>query len=163
MSGSATDADILEALSKRATKDIMEKVKSDEGTHPGLKSGEYPLGEITDTDILNMEKALRPLQAKQRAGHNLDRDAFDREARQRFEEVGFVIDVKWWYRALPNCFIPECEPYARSAPVITDYDKQVHDVTADILGLGTKGVLSKGTTLGQHAANCGCCHGKKRR
>lgn len=108
-----------------------------------LKPGEHPFPDPPpDWLIIRLEKPFRRLQEKSRSQKSfVDRDAFDREIRESFAEVGVVVDVKWWDTNVPGVYLPEVEPYALLFEPDNDQDRQVHDVTNDILGLGTGGVI----------------------
>lgn len=134
------------------------------------------LPDIHDSELERIEKVVQVL--NDRTGQHRDREAFRREIIERFEEIGFGVDVlvyapgEW-----VECKVCEgkgvifggiqclecegrCEVLAAQQPKITsdtpiyfkislerrlagefDPDRQVHEVTKDILGLGTEGVI----------------------
>ena len=138
----ATDEEIREALAERASREIMERHRAAGHTDSlALQPGWFPMpSDPPDWVILLIEKPWRVLQQKSAAANTIDRDAFDREIRERFGEVGIIVDVLWHYSKLPGCYIPEVEPYALTFDPY-DPDRQVRDVTADVLGLGESGVI----------------------
>lgn len=139
----ATDEEIREALAERASREIMEKHRASGAPDRfALQPGWFPMPmDPPDWVVLLIEKPWRALQQKSAAANTIDRDAFDREIRERFGEVGIIVDVLWHYSALPGCYIPEVEPYALTFDPNEDPDRQVRDVTADVLGLGESGVI----------------------
>ena len=99
--------------------------------------------ELNDSDILRLEGPFRLLQARQ--GQSLNLEAFRQEILERFGNVGFVVDVKVWSTNLDKVYLFEVEILRRIEGMF-DPDQMVHEVTNDILGLGTGGVLKSDVT-----------------
>ena len=70
---------------------------------------------------------------------------FQREIEEAFAEVGFTVHVNWHQFAIDGQVqdgaMPEVTVTGRTAPHVFDKDRQVHEVTRDILGLGEEGVI----------------------
>lgn len=70
---------------------------------------------------------------------------FQREIEEAFAEVGFTVHVNWHRFAIDgqeqDGAMPEVTVTGRVAPHVFDKDRQVHEVTRDILGLGDEGVI----------------------
>lgn len=71
---------------------------------------------------------------------------FEREIREKFAELGFTVDVSWYEFELDgrrqDGAMPEVTVTGRTDKDFTfDPDRQVHEVTSDVLGLGDGGVI----------------------
>lgn len=72
---------------------------------------------------------------------------FEREIRERFAEIGLVVEVSWYNFAaggqVQEGVMPEVTITGRTDPAFTfDPDRQVHEATANVLGLpGQEGVI----------------------
>lgn len=73
---------------------------------------------------------------------------FEREIKERFAEIGFVVDVNWFSYAVNGevqamSAMPEVSVVGRTDPsFVFDQDRQVHEVTSNLLGLsGDQGVI----------------------
>lgn len=93
--------------------------------------------EVLDSEVDEITKVLAVLQdrAKLRA-HNYD--AFEREIRSRFEDIGFTVDVNWHSYAIGGVVqvgsaMPEITVTGRLSTF--DPDRQVWEVTQNILDL----------------------------
>ncbi len=106
--------------------------------------------DLYDSEILAAEKVLEALNEK--SGKAVPLEAFRKEIIGRFEEIGLVVDPKVWTSALgEGIFEFEIEIQGRTEPRAFDYDRQVHEVTNDILDLlpnQDKGVI-KSTKPGE--------------
>jgi hypothetical protein len=111
----------------------------------------YP--DIADSEILEIERVLTTLNGRaQDKSHNFE--AFEREIRERFEDIGFLVTVSWYefgregqVGAVPNAAMPEITISGRCERKPFDHDRQVHEVTHNILGLpGQEGVIKTNTT-----------------
>jgi hypothetical protein len=124
----------------------------------------YP--DIADSEILGIERVLTAL--RQRAeDKNLNFTAFEREIRERFEDIGFVVTVSWFEfgrpgqaGAVPNAAMPEITIVDRCERKPFDHDRQVHEVTNNILGLPGQGGVIKTNTPGMGRLINGHKHGK---
>ena len=95
--------------------------------------------ELTDTEVLRMEKVLRLL--NDRSGKTLNLEAFRVETVERFADAGFGVFVKTYETNQPGMFAFDIEIRERLAGQF-DPDQQVAEVTNDILDLGTGGVIN---------------------
>lgn len=102
---------------------------------PGLTSH----FEIYDSEIDKIQHILEIL--RRRAEGSVDYDAFDREIKDRFAKIGFKVDVKWWTTNVEGTLLPEIDIQDRLEKIEFDHDRQVSEVTNDILGLGDAGVI----------------------
>jgi len=70
---------------------------------------------------------------------------FQREIEEAFAEAGFTVHVNWHRFSVDgqeqDGAMPEVTVTGRTAPHVFDKDRQVHEVTSDILGLGDAGVI----------------------
>lgn len=98
--------------------------------------------EVHDSEIIEIERVLERLNATIEGGNKrVDYDAFTREIRERFEDIGFQVAVNWWDSNVAGVLIPEIVIRDRTERKPFDYDRQVHEVTNDILELGEGGVI----------------------
>lgn len=96
--------------------------------------------DILDSEVLEIEKVLNTL--KDRAeSHTGELGNFDNEIKTRFAEIGFAVDVKWWHTNVEGVKLPEIEIVGRTLARHFDHDRMVHEVTNDILSLGTGGTI----------------------
>lgn len=101
--------------------------------------------EVYDTEILQIEKVLEILRVRsERQSRN--RGEFDREIKERFHGIGFIVDVKWWHTNLEDVKMPEVEITGRVDDKGTgmDHERLRHEITNDVLGLGQGGVIKTG-------------------
>lgn len=104
--------------------------------------------DLNDSDILKLEKVV--LLLNERQGKSLPLDSFRRECVERFEDAGFRVDVKVYETNTVGVYAFDLEIKDRYEGEF-DPDKQVHEVTKDILELGTGGVLkTEQTSSGLH-------------
>lgn len=96
--------------------------------------------DVLDSEILEIEKVLNTLKARSR-GQMRNYDDFQREIKERFAEIGFVVDVVWYETNLAEVKMPEIVIKGRTEAKAFDRDKMVHEVTSDILGTGQGGVI----------------------
>lgn len=99
--------------------------------------------ELNDADILKIEPVLQVLNARG-PGQRRDLESFRQEILERFGGIGFKVDVK----------VFEAETYSNEMVYVYkieirdryegefDPNQMVAEATADILDLGTKGVIS---------------------
>lgn len=100
---------------------------------------------LYDSELLRVEEVALKLQEK--TGTRRDAEDFRREIIGRFEEIGLIVQTR--------VLIPADTPYGREPEfvmfgvVITDrcehkpfdHERQAHEVRADILDLGTGGII----------------------
>jgi len=97
--------------------------------------------ELYDSDILVVERVLNIV--RERGQNRRDYDAFDREIKERFFDAGYVVDVKWYHTNIEGVKSPDIEIVGRTEKQGEfDHEKMAHQVTEDILELGTKGKIS---------------------
>lgn len=101
--------------------------------------------EVYDTEILAIEKVLDVL--KTRAENRRNRGEFDREIKERFHHIGFIVDVKWWHTNLEDVKMPEVEIIGRvdDRGQGMDHDRLRHEIVNDVLELGSGGIINTGT------------------
>jgi len=98
--------------------------------------------ELYDSDILVVEKVLNIIKERGQDKRR-DYDAFDREIKERFYDAGYIVDVKWYSTNLAEVYSPDIEIVGRTEKQGEfDHEKMAHQVTEDILELGTKGKIS---------------------
>jgi hypothetical protein len=104
--------------------------------------------ELHDSDILRIEKVAKQLNAKQRSVVSLD--AFQREAKERFQDEGFLVDVKCYTTNVEGVYAFDIDITGRCEPVVFDVDRQRHEVVNDLLGIdpSRKGEIIKVTNSG---------------
>lgn len=100
---------------------------------------------LYDSEILRAEKVWGLLREKA-SGRSVDRDALNREIKQRFEDIGLVVGVKWFTGGtpgpggvlveVPGLMIPEIEIRARTQRTGEfDHEQMAHEVQNNILEL----------------------------
>lgn len=115
--------------------------------------------DIYDSEIESVEGLLHYFQEKSRNG-SVDYDAFQREIKDRFHAIGFIVDVVWYETNVKGVIIPEIVIKDRtSSDFVFDRDQQVHEVTHNLLGLNEGGVIKTSAedlrALEAHAAKHG--------
>jgi len=105
----------------------------------GIDMSNSGMTDLNDADILRLEGVLRHLHARQ--GTSVSLEGFRKEARDRFAEVGFRVEVKTYDTPTAGIFAFEIEIRERLEGEF-DPDQMVHEATNDLLGLGTKGVIT---------------------
>lgn len=97
--------------------------------------------DLYDTEILAMEKVLEALE-RSSEGAFVDRDAWTREVKERFAEIGLVVDVKWWRTNEAGVLAPDIEIVGRvSKDDEFDHARMAHEVQHDVLDLGEGGII----------------------
>lgn len=96
--------------------------------------------DLYDSELLKIEEIQHALQ---RSSEGLvDRDAWNREAAERFAEIGLKIDVKWWRTDMPDVLAPDIEIVGRLTVQEFDHARMAHEVQHDVLGTGEGGVMN---------------------
>ena len=96
--------------------------------------------DVHDSEINMIHEILNILRRRSASVRNYD--DFQREIIERFGQIGFVVDVRWYETDQPGVLMPEINISNRTEKGFHfDRDKQVHEVTNDILGLGEKGTI----------------------
>lgn len=109
---------------------------------------ELSQGDILDSEILALEQIFKDMQDRYGA-RSFNVEEFEREAKDRcHDQLGLAIDIRWKAladgtgRVIEGAASPEIEIVGRVAKKIFDHDHKVHEVTRDILDLGTQGVIA---------------------
>lgn len=96
--------------------------------------------DVHDSEIDAIQRILETM--RQKAAHRVNYDAWQRETIERFAEIGFTVDVRWYETNLDGVLQPEINITGRTNPgFVFDRDRQVHEVTNDYLGLGEGGTI----------------------
>jgi hypothetical protein len=96
--------------------------------------------DVHDTEIDAIQRVLETLRNRSASQRNYD--DFQREIIDRFAQIGFVVDVRWYETTQKGVLIPEINISGRTeSGFVFDRDRQTHEVTNDVLGLGDKGVI----------------------
>lgn len=100
--------------------------------------------DVYDHEVEKIIEVRQYLTEKARYGRHNFID-FEREIRERYAAAGFTVDVSWYEFEVggqkQDGAMPEVTITGRTAPHVFDQDRQVHEVTNDILGLGDAGVI----------------------
>lgn len=97
-----------------------------------------PDGEIAmlyDSEIDRAHQLVMQLQEKVK-GREVNLDDFQKEVKERFLEIGFVVDIKWFQVEGERYKVPQIELVKRTQNIQFDHEQQAHEVTNDLLGLG---------------------------
>lgn len=127
---------------------------------------------ILDSEVATLQEVLRTLNGRTYKPHNLD--AFEREIVERFQEVGFRVDVKWYTARkgdarVEDTYMPEVEVIGRCDPLKPgefDHDRMREEVTRlNPLGLPSAdtGLIKtperwtegKAREIHKHGSDCG--------
>jgi hypothetical protein len=106
--------------------------------------------DLYDHEIIAIDDVLKTLNAKAQA-KSLNFTAFEREIKDRFAEIGLVVSVDWNEFAMagsnvpvPNAAMPTITPIGRTeSRFVFDRDRQVHEVTSNILEIPGEGGVIK--------------------
>lgn len=91
---------------------------------------------ILDSEVADLQRVHGELENRTYKSHNLA--AFEREIVERFQEVGFLVDVKWYETSAEGVFSPVVEVIGRCQPLKPgefDHDQMRHEVVNNVLGL----------------------------
>jgi hypothetical protein len=98
--------------------------------------------DIYDSEMLKIEEVLQAIQNRRGSRQRQDLGDFDLFIREAFHKIGFIADVKWYDTNIPDVKAPDIEIVGRvDENFVFDRDRQVHEVTNDLLGLGEGGVI----------------------
>lgn len=98
--------------------------------------------ELYDSDILAIEGVIAKLNNED-VGRARELEDFVQKTKELFFEIGLRVDVLMWTSNVDGTYVPEITINGRvDAHHEFDYDKQVHQVTNDLLELGEGGVIS---------------------
>lgn len=87
--------------------------------------------DLLDSEILEIEKVLNALSAKQRTSQNLE--SFRQEILGRFAEIGFIAGVKVYETNQEDVYGFVVDELTRIEDTPFDYERMAHEVTTDIL------------------------------
>lgn len=85
-----------------------------------------------DSEVLKLENVLKTLQGRTATPRNYEH--FENEIKDRFWEVGFRVDVKWWETNIDGTLIPEIEVTERIEGEFNP-EQQAHEVVNNIVGI----------------------------
>jgi hypothetical protein len=91
---------------------------------------------VYDTEVAKLQEVLQTLNDRTYKPHNLH--AFEREIVERCQEIGFVVDVKWYETDAEGVFSPVVEVVGRCEPIKSgefDHDRMRHEVVNNVLRL----------------------------
>jgi hypothetical protein len=101
--------------------------------------------DLFDHEVKQIIELLAELNGRAKAKQHNYRD-FEREIRDRFAKLGFTVDVNWYEYAIGDAkqdgAMPEITITGRTDDKFQfDPDRQVREVTDDVLGTGDVGVI----------------------
>jgi hypothetical protein len=101
--------------------------------------------DLYDHEVEEILRLQLKLNDKARYGRHNFID-FEREIRERFAGIGFAVEVSWYGFSVggqpQDGAMPEVTVTGRTdGKHVFDPDRQVHEVTRDVLGLGEEGVI----------------------
>lgn len=103
---------------------------------------------LYDSEIDTIHRIIEAL--RRRASGPVSYQAFQDEVIQRFHDAGFKADVRWYETDQEGVLMPEIQIMDRIDPnFVWDPDRQVHEVTGDLLNLGEGGVISSKDAMAQ--------------
>lgn len=95
---------------------------------------------VYDSEVNEIHRVVEAL--RRRAESPVSYQAWQDEAIARFHDIGFEVDVRWWSTDVEGMLIPEINIKDRvDKNFVWDPDRQVHEVTGDLLDLGEGGVI----------------------
>lgn len=100
--------------------------------------------ELHDSDILRVEGVIKKLNEK--SGQWVDMEGFRKEIIGRFQEIGLGVTTRVYTTNVDGCFAFDVDIDRRLEGTF-DPDRQVHEVTNDLLGLGEGGVIKSADVL----------------
>ena len=96
--------------------------------------------DVLDSEVLQIERVLNVLKARSK-NQMRNYDDFQREIKERFAEIGFVVDVLWYETNIETVKMPEIVIKGRTESKAFDRDQMTAEVTGDLLGFGEGGVI----------------------
>ncbi|MDQ1041460.1 hypothetical protein QFZ75_007962 [Streptomyces sp. V3I8] len=110
---------------------------------------ELAQGDILDSEILQLERIFHEMQERYGA-KSFDVAEFEREAKERcHSQLGLAIGIAWKKvrsnvtgEIIEGVAAPKVEIVGRVDKKTFDHDRKVFEVTHDIAGLGTQGVIA---------------------
>lgn len=93
-----------------------------------------PHMDLYDTDIIAIEKG--PLEwMKSKQFERMDLEDFRRTTKERFEQLGFRVNVKCYDTDQPDVYAFDVEILGRTSQQSFDYDRMTHEVVNNVLAL----------------------------
>lgn len=102
---------------------------------------------LLDSEVLKVESVLREI--NQKTGKSVNLEGFRKEIIGRFEDIGLKVQVRAYTSNEDGVYPFDIDIVDHCERKAFDYDRQVHEVTTDILDLGTKGVIKSGPILSE--------------
>lgn len=136
--------DLAEHMRRR---EAEERVRAAASSQPATDDFTKSI-DLLDSEILEIEKVYDKI--KERARGRVNYQHLQDEIKDRFAEIGFVVDVAWFETNLAEVKIPQITFTARTERKVFDRDQMTREVTDDILNLGHSGVIK--TDKGKVAA-----------
>lgn len=96
--------------------------------------------EIYDTEIIAIQEVLEAMKKRGEQG-GTDFGMWDAECQDRFAKIGFKVVINWYRTNVEGVLIPEITISDRTERHDFDHDRQVAEVTGDVLGFGEGGVI----------------------
>lgn len=96
--------------------------------------------ELYDHDIQAIGEVLGQLKLRQETVVPLE--SYRKEMIGRFADIGLVANVQVWSTDAEGVYWFDITIAGRLEPTVFDHDRQVAEVTRDLLGLGEGGVIS---------------------
>lgn len=109
-------------------------------------------GDLQDSELLQIETVLGTL--KERYAHrSCTTDEYEQEAKERFFELGFAVDVLWYTfakngRKVDGGLLPEITIVGRVEKNEFDHDQKVQEITRNVLELDQPSGLIKSEAEG---------------
>lgn len=143
----------------------LQQYMASKGQTPGADDMTKTL-DVYDHEIIEIEKVLARI--KERTTGHRNYDDVDREIKERFQDIGFIVDVVWYHTNVDGVKMPEVVLKARTEAKVFDRDRMTHEVTNDLLGMGEGGVIKTnkeqvaqmldGSYKGQNSGHAGHGH-----
>jgi hypothetical protein len=113
-------------------------------------------GDILDSEILQLEAILKDMQERYKY-RAFNVEEFENEAKERIHsQLGLAVAISWKKMVdgkgeeIVGAASPRIEIVGRVDRKTIDHDQKVHEVTRDILELGTQGVITSDGARGGH-------------
>lgn len=89
--------------------------------------------EINDSELIKLERVIKWAQSQQQSRRDIDQ--FTKDIREKVNAVGFECEVKVFDTEDPEVYAFDIEINGRIGGSIFDPDRQVHEVTSNLLDL----------------------------
>lgn len=97
--------------------------------------------ELYDTEVLQIEKVIRSLRQYATDHGVVDYDAYDRQIKDRFNDIGFDVTVNWYETDQRDVKMPEIQIVGRTDAIAFDREQQRHEIISDVLERGEGGTI----------------------